>query len=96
MNQAFHQFAATTNGEIARMKQETKNLEAALEQGIPAATLAAYPIGSCYMSTEKTSPALSIGGTWEPMESTGLPEGIHLWKRIEEPIEEDEKGGETA
>lgn len=39
---------------------------------IKAAKLAAWPVGSIYMSMQATSPATLFGGTWEQMENRFL------------------------
>lgn len=45
-------------------------VDALLTQHTKDTLLAAYPVGSLYMSTEATSPASLFGGTWERVKDT--------------------------
>lgn len=67
--------ASSTNGGIAATP-------AAVKAAIAEAKLAAWPIGSIYMSVSSTSPASLFGGTWERISdcfllgaSSGFPAG---------------------
>ena len=39
-----------------------------------------YPIGSVYMSTERTNPATLFGGIWEQIKNNNISD-VYMWKR---------------
>lgn len=63
-------FRFTTDGQLIVPSLATDSITKASSTGTP--FLAAFPIGSVYMSVDSTSPASFIGGTWARITNTFL------------------------